>query len=293
MKVGIKMENNKLVSIIIPCFNQAKYVADAINSALSQTYKNIQIVCVNDGSTDNSGEIIKSFADKYKNILFFDNKENKGVIYSRNLAIDACKGEYILPLDADDVIESSYVEKAVKILNENSNIGIVYSKAKFFGSKNEDWNLPKYNNDSILYANVIFASALFRKSDFLRAGKYKENMKDGFEDWDLWLSFIELGLKPYRIDEVLFYYRQYAASSRSKEVILNNCNVLSNILKNHIELYTQNEDFVKSAFMPSNNPKITKKLVKYKKLFNVLLIVCILQFFLIVLILYFSFFGVN
>ena len=109
---------NKKVSIIIPCYNQGRFVGEAIQSSLNQTYKNIEIVCVNDCSADNSSEIIKDFAKKYKNILFFDLTENKGVINARNLAIEACRGDYILPLDADDTIEPTYVEKAIQILDK-------------------------------------------------------------------------------------------------------------------------------------------------------------------------------
>lgn len=98
----------------------------------------IEIVVFNDGSTDNSSKIIKSFADKYKNILFIDEKEKQGVINARNMAIKAASGEYILPLEADDTIESTYVGKGVKILDANPNIGIVYCKAKLFGIKNID-----------------------------------------------------------------------------------------------------------------------------------------------------------
>lgn len=99
------------VSIIIPCYNQAEYVGESIESALKQTYENLEIVCINDGSTDNSSEVIKSYAEKYKNIVFLDEKTNRGVCCARNMAIAASSGEYILPLDADDKIEPQYVEK--------------------------------------------------------------------------------------------------------------------------------------------------------------------------------------
>ena len=83
---------DKKVSIIIPCYNNEKYVEEAIESALNQTYQNIEIVCINDGSTDSSTEKIKPYK-KYSNFIFIDNKENKGVIYSRNYAIDIATGE--------------------------------------------------------------------------------------------------------------------------------------------------------------------------------------------------------
>ena len=271
------MENkeNKLVSVIIPCFNQAQFISDAINSVLKQTYKNIEIIVVDDCSKDNSKNIINEFCNQNNNIIFIQNKENKGVIYSRNIAIDSAKGDYILPLDGDDIIEQSYIEKAVKILNENSKIGIVYSKARMFGAINKNWDLPEYNKENILFGNCIFNCALFRKSDFIKAGKYKEYMKDGAEDWDLWLSFIELGIEPYRINEVLFNYRQFDDSTRTTSCAKNLKDIWRTLVKNHINLYIDNDKFV--DFNKINEiEKLKKKVSKYKKLFNIALIILIL-----------------
>lgn len=261
----------KKVSIIIPCYNQGKYIKYAIESALDQTYKDLEIICVNDGSRDNSSKIIKELAEKYKNILYFELEKNLGVINARNLAIDSSSGEYILPLDADDTIEPTYVEKAVNILDNNTDIGIVYCKAKLCGNKNKFWNLPDFNIDNILYENCIFNCALFRKIDFIQAGKYKENMKDGCEDWDLWLSFIELGLRPYRIDEVLFNYRQIE-NSRTKHAA-NNLSWRTELIKNHISLYLNNTEFSDRVF--SNPQKLKIKIKKYKKIFKLLIVIMI------------------
>ena len=112
----------KKVSIIIPCYNQAQYVSEAIESALNQTYKNVEIVVINDASKDNGADVIKGYANKYPNIIFLDEKENKGVVKSRNLAILKSSGEYILPVDADDKIDSTFCEKAVKILDSDLDI---------------------------------------------------------------------------------------------------------------------------------------------------------------------------
>lgn len=264
------------VSVIIPCYNQGKYVSEAINSVLAQTYDDIEIVCFNDGSTDNSREIIKNIADNYKNILFIDEKENKGVIFARNKAIEVSSGEYILPLDADDTIEPTYVEKAVKVLDTNPNIGIVYCKAKLFGSKNEYWNLDTFDKSNILYNNCIFCTALFRKSDFKRAGMYKEYMLYGCEDYDLWLSFIELGLDVYCIDEVLFNYRQYEEDSRTSINLRNTDKVWSLLVQNHIDLYRKDKQFLDRLIF--SDPINTKRRYRlYKKLFNLLLPIVIFE----------------
>ena len=283
---------DKKVSVIIPCYNQGKYVSDAINSVLAQTYDNIEIVIVNDGSTDNSSEVVKTFADKYKNILFFDNQENKGVIYTRNMAIEAASGEYILPLDADDTIESTYIEKAVKILNEYPKIGIVYCKARMFSSKNTYWNLKDFDKSNILYDNCIFCSALFRKSDFIKAGKYKDYMQYGCEDYDLWLSFIEQGFEVHRIDEILFNYRQYEEDSRSTICSKNQDNVWKALIKKHIDLYLEDEQFVDKIH--SDFKKINKKLKKYKKIYKIFLPIIITESILLLfLIITFFIWGIK
>lgn len=269
------------VSIIIPCYNQGKYVAEAINSALRQTFKDIEIVCVNDGSTDNSVEIIKSFENKYKNFIFLNNEENRGVIYSRNFAIKNCNGTYILPLDADDIIEPTYVEKAVKILDNNSNIGIVYCKAKIFGNYDKYWNLKPFNKSDILYENCIFCSAIFRKSDFLKIGGYNNNMKYGCEDYDLWLSFIEQRLEVFQINEILFSYRQYDETSRTTISLKNKKEIWNNLIKNHINLYLNDENFLERLIF-SNPIKTNKKYKKYKKMFNKLFPITIIELIIII-----------
>lgn len=269
------------VSIIIPCYNQGKYVAEAINSALRQTFKDIEIVCVNDGSTDNSVEIIKSFENKYKNFIFLNNEENRGVIYSRNFAIKNCNGTYILPLDADDIIEPTYVEKAVKILDNNPNIGIVYCKAKIFGNYDKYWNLKPFNKSDILYENCIFCSAIFRKSDFLKIGGYNNNMKYGCEDYDLWLSFIEQGLEVFQINEILFSYRQYDETSRTTISLKNKKKIWNNLIKNHINLYLNDENFLERLIF-SNPIKTNKKYKKYKKMFNKLFPITIIELIIII-----------
>lgn len=269
------------VSIIIPCYNQGKYVAEAINSALRQTFNDIEIVCVNDGSTDNSVEIIKLFENKYKNFIFLNNEENRGVIYSRNFAIKNCNGTYILPLDADDIIEPTYVEKAVKILDNNPNIGIVYCKAKIFGNYDKYWNLKPFNKSDILYENCIFCSALFRKSDFIKIGGYNNNMKYGCEDYDLWLSFIEQGLEVFQINEILFSYRQYDETSRTTISLKNKKEIWNNLIKNHINLYLNDENFLERLIF-SNPIKTNKKYKKYKKMFNKLFPITIIELIIII-----------
>ena len=276
-----KEEENKRVSIIIPCYNQAQYVSEAIESALNQTYKNVEIVVINDASTDNSSDVIKPYANKHPNIIFLDEKENKGVVESRNLAILKCNGDYILPVDADDKIDATFCEKAVKILNSNNEIRIVYSRIQFFGHINKEFKLEAFNPNRIIFNNCIPNTAMYRKSDFISVGGYKDYMKDGWEDWNLWLSILEIAPNKekcaYKIDEKLYLYRQFEAGTRSDFKLKKQNELFVNMIANHCSLYKEQTDFYKhiSKTLPSKAEK-RKKLVKKLAMFSVIELLVIL-----------------
>ncbi|WP_298014022.1 glycosyltransferase family A protein [uncultured Megasphaera sp.] len=202
------------VSVIIPYYNDGRYIAETLYSIKQQSYPNIEVILVDDGSNDTRSIQI------YKAIQL-DNGEkfwqsNSGPSAARNFAITQATGKYILPLDADDKIESSYIEKAVEILEADSRCGIVYCKGALFGNDGGIWSLPPYSIGRMLVSNVIFNSGLFRKADWKLCGGYDEKLRSGIEDWDFWLSILSLGRKVYQIPEVLFYYR-IKQSSRNRQ----------------------------------------------------------------------------
>lgn len=240
----------KKVSIIIPCFNQVEYIDDAIKSALNQTYKNIEIVVINDGSTQPSIKEAITIIDSYKLLgVKIIHTSNEGVVHARNYAIRESSGDYILPLDADDKIAFKYVEECVKIFENSDNLGIVYCEAELFGDINEKWDLPIYSFPEILLRNVIFSSAMFRKADWVETGGYNPNMALGWEDYDFWLSIIQKGKAVYRIPEVLFFYRQ-KPFSRQKSIKSENMPFLfTNIFRNHLDLYVNNIEFLFKAYI--------------------------------------------
>ena len=243
---------SKKVSIIIPCYNQGRYVKEAIESVYSQTYKNIEIICVNDASSDDSAEIIQALSEEgsLPSFSFINHAENKGVVATRNEAIGIATGEYILPLDADDTIEPTYIEKAVKVLDENPDIGIVYCWVNNFG-KYMNSNVTRWKDFDVsdeLFVNSIVNTSMYRKSDFIQVGGYKEYMNKGFEDWDLWLSFIENGFKAYLIKEVLFNYRREIPNSRSIYAVESLDELYRTILRHHMELYINNGLCIEKLF---------------------------------------------
>ena len=255
------------VSVIMPCYNQGKFIKEALESVFEQTYKNIEIVIFNDGSNDNSSDVIEDFIKDRENIIFINESENRGVVNARNTAIERCSGEYILPLDADDKIEKTYIEKAVNVLREDKGIGIVYCDCELFGSKTEKWDLPNYDALKILYNNMIFTTAMYRKSDFEKAGGYKDYMQGGYEDYDLWLSFIELGLGVYKIPEVLFYYRQYEIDKTSRAIEANKkeYKLRKELIKHHESLFLDNPQFMHNTFRALLNLEYIDRLEAKRK----------------------------
>ena len=148
------MQNSVKVSVVIPTYNDGEYLSETIETLKNQTFQNFETVIVNDASTDSKTLEMLSKLEKegYKVIHL---QKNSGPSVARNRGIQEACGEYILPLDADDKIAPSYIEKAKDILDRDKNIGIVYCKAEFFGNRVGKWNLPPFKFPDILVKNMI------------------------------------------------------------------------------------------------------------------------------------------
>ena len=203
------------VSVVIPCYNQGKWLWEAIDSVLAQDMSDFEIIVVNDGSTDPAtNRIVESI--EHPKITAVTTK-NQGLSAARNEAISRARGTYILPLDADDRIHPNYLSKACKLLDDNPQLGIVYCRAEFFGEEEGLWDLEPYRFPDILISPQIFASSVYRRADWEKVGGYRTDMIYGWEDYDFWLSLIDKGVGVHRIDEVLFFYRKTAGSMAGLE----------------------------------------------------------------------------
>ncbi len=195
----------KKVSIIMPCYNDGAYIKEAVASVRAQTYPDIELVIVDDGSDDpNTLSVLEQMEDEGVRLLHTNRFRPAG---ARNAGIDAACGEYILPLDADDWIEPTYIEKAVEILDSSEKVGVVYCHADLFGEQTGPWELPDYSLDKMLLDNIVFVTALFRKEDWCKVGGYRTTMVHGMEDYDFWLAILELGREIRQLPETLFHYR--------------------------------------------------------------------------------------
>lgn len=211
MKNSSNSNAQSLISVVIPFYNDGEYIDEAVDSILEQTYTHVEIIIVNDGSTDQKSiEKLRNYEKPKTKVL---HKENGHLASARNYGIRHARGTYILLLDADDKFEKTFIEKAKNILDHNENIAAVSAYSELFGELNGI--IVKFVGGSaehFVVKNNSIACALIRKQVWQEVGGYDENMKEGFEDWDFWLAVTKRGWKVEIIPAPLFKYRQKSIS---------------------------------------------------------------------------------
>lgn len=227
----------EIVSIIMPCYNDGAYIEEAVASVRAQTYENIELIVIDDGSDDkNTLSVLEKLREQGVKLLHTDHLRPAG---ARNAGIAAATGKYILPLDSDDAIEPVYVAQAVAEIEKDDNIGIVYCHADLFGEQSGPWQLKDFSIENMLLDNVIFVTALFRREDWVKVGGFRSSMQYGSEDYDFWLSILELGREVRQLPDILFHYRIKPVSRTSLH--LDDPETLRetyhDIYRNHPDLY--------------------------------------------------------
>lgn len=199
------------ISIIVPCYNQAQFLDECLQSVLDQTDQNWECIIVNDGSPDNTAEIVQQWLSKDQRFKYIY-KLNGGLSSARNAGIEQARGAFILPLDADDKIDVDYIKLALIEFEKNPELKVVYCQAEKFGIEDGKWILPKFSIDLLLLKNIIFSSGIYKKSDWVTIGGYDKRLLHGLEDWEFWIALLKNNAKVSRIEYVGFYYRIKAIS---------------------------------------------------------------------------------
>jgi glycosyltransferase involved in cell wall biosynthesis len=201
------------VSVIIPFYNEEKYIERCVKSILTQTYENVEVILIDDFSSDNSLEICHSIADERIKIIKREGKANRNRSFSRNLGINKASGKYILIQDADDYSHPGRIEKQVEkihSLGNNCVVGCFVKKIK--GNTEIDLKLPVDNEEIIKGFNRMFnrvtivAGTILAQKDLMSKFPYREKFKY-YEDWDMLLRMYESNLITFHnVPEYLYYY---------------------------------------------------------------------------------------
>jgi glycosyltransferase involved in cell wall biosynthesis len=179
----------------------------AIDSVIGQTYKNIEIIIIDDGSTDETEQVAKIYVNKHSNI-YYHKQKNLGIVKTRNQGVKLASGYYLVQLDADDWIDKNYIEKAVNIAEKN-NVDIVYSDVMIFGRENKTVKYPEHDIEILKYQNYIHVSALVKKT-ILSSKSYDEALENlGYEDWDLFLGVCLSGKTAKKMTGPVLHYKKH------------------------------------------------------------------------------------
>lgn len=208
--------NSNLISIITPMYNGEKYVSQTIESVISQTYPNWEMVIVDDGSKDNSPQIVESYSQKDRRIRLI-RQSNAGSAAARNNALRHANGRYICFLDADDLLDCQFLEKQLNFL-KNKNAGIVYASYRRVNEENKEILKPFIVPDKVNYKGLLKTcsiSCLTAMFDKEKTGEmfFNESLKSMRDDFVFWLSMLKKIDYAYGNKEVLASYRVFAAST--------------------------------------------------------------------------------
>lgn len=220
------------VTVIVPSYNYSKYLPETLRSIFQQTHKPMRVIVIDDGSTDKSPDIARSFSPEnieYEVIA----KKNEGVVKTKNLGIELSKTSWTLFLDADDVLEENYIESTLATAKK-FNVDVVYTDMTYFGKKSGTFIADHFSEHRLLKGNFIHNSALINTTLLKRVGGYKEAMYDGYEDWELYLTLSESGAKFAKNTKTRLLYRQHADSlSRNKQADSNGEKIMAKALSFH------------------------------------------------------------
>jgi glycosyltransferase involved in cell wall biosynthesis len=207
------MNDKKLISVVLPVYNCKEYINDSVQSILKQTYKNFELIIVDDGSDDGTLEILNNFKDK--RIRLYKNKYNRGLIYSLNRALNKSKGQFIARMDADDICELNRFQKQINYLNKNIEISVVGSAVTLIDNNNRvnQKYLYPYNDNLIKWSmffscSVCHPSVMIRSDVFKKINRYSLTAKFA-EDYDLWSQLIKKKYKFSNLQDSLLKLRKH------------------------------------------------------------------------------------
>ncbi|MDM3838405.1 glycosyltransferase [Proteus mirabilis] len=274
------MTNLPLVSVIIPVYNAEKYLEKAINSIVNQSYRNLEIIVINDGSVDHSHLIVTSFTDSR---IKYIKQDNQGLSKTLNSAIRIASGKYICRMDADDISDLDRIKIQIEILEKNKNIILVGSNIMYIdeNDKIKGYSYLPSKSDTIKNKlridNCIFhPSVIFRKSIFEQCGGYNESVNIFFEDYLLWLSMLPHG-DFYICPKFLLKYREHDKSitNRTPPIVKNlmkKCSIHGKLTEQEIRLLHEKRNILNNKKNKLSTIQKVKKFIFRSKLLSILTI---------------------
>jgi len=265
---------NDLISVILPVYNGEKYLSEAIESILNQTYENFEFIIINDGSTDNSLELIEKYKEIDNRIIVIS-RENKGLIGTLNEGIEKSRGKYIARMDQDDISLPNRFEEQIKIMENNEEIIVCGSWINIFGNNIKNKIVKYYQKDKQIKSNLLLSccfahpSVMMRKDVFVDNDIWYDMDFKNAEDYHLWTQLAKVG-KFYNIPKVLLNYRflETSITRVADKNELQRKKVYENIFEEALSLidYKMNEEEIELSFIISHKDRIKVNKIDLNKL---------------------------
>lgn len=238
------MSDRPSVSVVIPCYNHGRFVADAVRSALAQHDADVRVILVDDGSDDDGTACACAAAaalDPRVALRRLD--RNRGLPAARNagaaLAREEGRSRYLVFLDADDWIEPSFVSRLHRAVQTEDapEVSHAYCQERLVDKGTGVWAVPAWDPLLLLVTNLHPVTALIRRDRFEESGGFDETLRSGYEDWDLWLRFAERGWRGVRVREPLFVWRRHSDQTMVMQATKRHAELLSAVIDRHPRLY--------------------------------------------------------
>jgi glycosyltransferase involved in cell wall biosynthesis len=235
------------VSVVILCHNYGRFLAEAIESALGQTHIPLEVIVIDDGSTDESYEV----AMRYAPAVAVLRQPNLGLVEAHNRGLREATAEYVTRLDADDAFQPTYVETLLAALHAEPRAAYAYSAMEYFGAKSGVFRARPFSSALLLAGNYVNSSAVVRRADALAVGGFHATEEGAFEDWDFCLRLLELGKYGVAVEEPLLRYRQHEGPSRNPRRFKKVRRTSRVVSSAHPDLYSRKPPILREALLLS------------------------------------------
>ena len=231
----IPMEQSPLITVVIPCFNDGRFLPETLAQLDKQTLRDFETIIVNDGSTDaHTLSVLEQVAQKGIPVL---HKANGRMSSARNYGVRHARGRYIAALDADDYFHPTFFQKAVQVLDKEKEMAVVTSYIQMFGNFRK-LSKPRGGDEyNFLFSNQCPACAMVRRECWDAVGGYDEQMIYGYEDWEFYIRITQRGWKVHVIPERLLFYRQTDKSTHKNDTLPNRAKLVDYIVEKHKTWY--------------------------------------------------------
>ena len=225
-------------SFIVTCHNLGAYLGETLDSLSAQTVQDFETVIVNDGSTDGATCLLLAALSHPRTRVV--HIERRGLPGARNAGVGHAVGRYLCMVDADDILEPTYLERSLREFESRPGLAFASHWLRAFGEETWDWTPTDWCFPALLHANTLNGAALMQRDMFERVGGFDETMVDGCEDWEFWIRVVEAGFQGAIIPEFLFRYRQRADSmSRSMHTVPGMAALYRQLVDRHPDVFTR------------------------------------------------------